>query len=108
MRRINIISTLSLISFACIIVLLYGSRLPLPLAFNSFIIGALIIIGAIYFTKEFLKTEEIIFDIESLPILETDEAVDGVPFAGEGVIEPEEGKIFILYTPKRLAFIFIL
>lgn len=99
MRRINIISTLSLISFACIIVLLYGSRLHLPLAFNSFIIGALIIICVIYFTKEFLKTEKIIFDIESLPILETDEAVEGVPFAGEGVIEPEEGKIlYSLYT----------
>lgn len=99
MRRINIISTFSLILFACIIVLLYGSRVHLPLAFNSFIIGVLIIIGAIYFTKEFLKTEEIIFDIESLPILETDEAVEGVPFAGEGVIETEKEKnLYSLYT----------
>lgn len=96
MERINIITTFSFLLFVCLFVFLYGSE-ALPLALNSFVVGIIIIIGAIYFTKEFLKTEKIIFDIESLPILETDEAVEGVPFAGEGVVEPEEGKI--LYSP---------
>ncbi|MBC7074353.1 LemA family protein, partial [Candidatus Parcubacteria bacterium] len=63
------------------------------MAIKLFISGLVFIIGAIYFTKEFLKAENVIFEIESLPLVETDEAVDGVPIAVEGIIEPEEGKI---------------
>jgi len=63
------------------------------IGFYVYVCGIITAVGGIYFASEFLKVEKIIFDIESLPLLETDEAVEGVPFAGEGIIEPENGKI---------------
>lgn len=53
------------------------------------ICGIIIIIGTIYFSKEFLKFERLIFQIEGQPLLETDEAVEGLPFAGDGMVEAD-------------------
>ena len=41
------------------------------------------------------KTEDTIFDLESQPLLETNEAVEGVPFDGEGVVETDGDKVLI-------------
>jgi len=95
MKRITLASTIVTLGMVCIIVFLIGGERASKedIALKFFICGIVIVIGAIYFTQEFLKAEKIIFDIESLPLLETDEAVDGVPFAGEEIVEPENEKI---------------
>jgi LemA protein len=101
MRRITLASTLISIGAICFIAFcLLGRNLSgEETALKIFVCGIIIAIGGIYFTNEFLKVEKIIFDIESLPLLETDEAVDGVPFAGEGIVEPEgENILKSLYT----------
>ena len=103
MKRITIFSTITAIGVICFfIIILAGENcddcFSAPaMAAKFFVSGLVIIVGSIYFTKEFLKTENIIFDIESQPILETNEATDGVPFAGEGIIKSEK-TIRSLYT----------
>lgn len=42
-----------------------------------------------------MKTEKLIFDIETQPTLELNEATDGVPFAGYGKVEAPDGKTLI-------------
>ncbi len=99
MKRITLISTFSLLWLICLLIVIFPGRgcrecfSPPVMAVKFFLCGLLIIISTIYFTKEFQKFEKIIFDIESLPLLETDEAVDGVPFVGEGIVEPEGEEI---------------
>jgi len=104
MRRITIASTLISIGAICLIFI--GAlcfiapswfeghpSLREEMALEIYVCGIIIAIGGIYFADEFLKVEKIIFDIESLPLFKTNEAVDGAPFAGEGIVEPENGKI---------------
>lgn len=103
MARITTRFALIFLLTTCFLILFYplrnierGFSISL-MAFRFLAVGIILIVGGIYFKKEFLRVEKIIFEIESLPLLKTDEAVDGVPFAGEGVVEPEEGKV--LYSP---------
>lgn len=66
---------------------------PPALMIKFFLCGLVILVGSLYFTRQFIKAEKLIFTIENQPILELHEATDGVPFSGYGKIEPIEGKI---------------
>ena len=68
---------------------------PSGFAVKSVIVGLIWIIGGLYFRKEYLRYNKITFNIESYPILETDEATDGVPFAGYGIVKTDKP----LYSP---------
>jgi LemA protein len=75
------------------------------LAVKFFACGFVIIIASIYFKMKFLKTENIIFDIESQPLLETNEATDGVLFSGEGVVETDGDKVLrSIYTKTKCVY----
>jgi LemA protein len=52
--------------------------------------GLVIFTGSIYFTKLYLKNERMIFDIDTQPLLETDEATAGIPFSGEGTVSVDD------------------
>jgi len=99
MKRVTFASTVAFLGLICFFIIILAGEdcdecFSAPvMAVKFFICGLVIIIGTIYSTKEFHKSEKIIFDIEGLPLLETDEAVSEVPFAGEGIIEPEGEKI---------------
>lgn len=58
-----------------------------------FTVGLVLLIGSIYFTRTFLKIEKEIFTIESLPLLETNEATADIPFSCEGKVEAVEGAL---------------
>lgn len=98
MKRITIFSALSIIAVICFFTLILGSKncdgcysaLAMSMKFSA--CGLIIIIGSIYFKSQYLKTEGIIFNLESEPIKKTDEAVDGVSFLGKGVLEGEDNK----------------
>jgi len=97
MKRITLFSTIFSILIVCVIIIAASGEhcndcfSPETIAVKLIICGFVIIVGTIYYTLRFLKTENIVFDIESEPLREADEAVDGVPFAGEGIIEGENG-----------------
>jgi len=99
MRRITFATTIGALGTICFLIIIFTVEdcdecFSAPvMAAKFFISGIIVMIGSIYFTRQFLKTEKIIFDIESQPLLETDEATDKVPFAGEGVIEAEGNKL---------------
>jgi LemA protein len=99
MKRITLFSTVGTIVIICFIIITLSGNdcdecFSAPvMAVKFFISGLVIIIGSIYFTRLFLRIENIIFDIESQPLLETEEAASEVPFAGEGVVESEGEKI---------------
>lgn len=95
MKRITFLSTIITLGSICFIIIIFTVRgcdecfSPPVMTLKFFISGCIFVIGSIYFTKEFLKTEAVIFEIDSLPFLKTDGAVEGIPFAGEGIIESE-------------------
>lgn len=68
------------------------------MAIKFFLSGMIIIIASIYLTRQFMKTEKIIFNIDLQPLLETNEATDGVSFAGEGTIDTDEKPLLSPYT----------
>lgn len=75
------------------------------LAVKFFACGFVIVIASICFKMKFLKIENFIFNIESQPLLETNEAADGVPFSGEGVVEPDGDKILrSTYTKTKCVY----
>ena len=51
--------------------------------------GMVIFIGSLYFKSLYLKNEKRIFNIEMLPLLEPNEATEGIPFSCEGTITAE-------------------
>ncbi len=99
MKRVTVASTIAILGLICfIIVTLSGEdcdgcfSAPV-MAVKFFTCGLVVIVGTVYFTRIFLRMENIVFDIESQPLLETAEAASEVPFAGEGTIELKEGKV---------------
>jgi len=98
MKRITFSYTVAILAIICFFIITLTEdceqcfSAPV-MAVKFFICGLIISIGGIYFTREFLRTEKIVFEIESLPLLETDEAADGVPFVGRGIVEPEDDKV---------------
>jgi len=96
MKRINFFSTLVSLLMLCFFVWTVFSSRKCDFCYSTpaiwlrtLISGIIFFIGAIYWSKEFLKVEKIIYQIEGLPLLQTDEAVEGLPFAGEGIIETD-------------------
>ena len=98
MKRITFVSTITVIAIVCLFIIVIGSDdcdecYSWPAMVGKFLVcGLVMIIGSIYFRTKFLKTESIIFGIEGESLRETNEAVDGVPFAGDGVIEAKGEK----------------
>lgn len=99
MKRVTVASTIAALAIICFIIIALSGEdcdgcFSAPvMAVKFFICGLVTIVGTIYFTRIFLKMENIVFDIESQPLLETAEAVSEVPFAGEGTVELKEGKV---------------
>jgi LemA protein len=99
MKRITVASTIAALAIVCFFVIILSSKncdecfSPSVMAVKFFISGLIITVGTIYFTRIFLQMENIVFDIESQPLLETAEATVDVPFAGEGIVEPKGEKI---------------
>jgi LemA protein len=99
MKRVTVASTIAALAIICFFIIFLSGEdcdecFSLPVMAVKFLIsGLVIIVGTIYFTRIFLRMENIVFDIESQPLLETAEATAEVLFAGEGIIEPKEGKI---------------
>lgn len=95
MKRITVFSTIAAIGAICFLIIIFTGEncdecFSAPvMAIKFFICGLVIIAGSAYFAKEFFRIEKIIFNIESYPMMKTDEATEGVPFAGEGVVKSE-------------------
>jgi len=105
MNRITFHSTIATIIFASFFIVILSVKhcdscfSPSAMALKFFVVGFVFIGGSFYFKKQFLETEGIIFDVESEPMIHTDEAVGDVPFAGEGIIEKgEEGLLESTFT----------
>lgn len=110
MKRITFLSTITSIAGVCLIIIILGGGdddgfSALVLAMKFFACGFVIIVASVYFKMKFLKTENVIFDVESQPLLETNEAVDGVPFAGEGIVEMDGDKsLKSTYTKTKCVY----
>ena len=103
MTRITFKSTVILIAIVCFVILILASKhcdvcFSAPvMALKVIACGFAIILITIASRKGFKAQETIAFNIESLPLTETDEACDGTPFAGEGIVDTESG--WILTSP---------
>lgn len=94
MKRVNIYTTLSFLflTILAIWIIDLDCRVCYSLIgiwFKILATGLVLFLGAIYFSHKFLKVEKMIFQIETQPLLETDEAVEGLPFAGQGIVESD-------------------
>lgn len=99
MERITFRSSVVSLAVICAIILILSGEdcdvcySPGTMALKAAVCGFVIIIGSFYFRNHFKEHEKIIFDVESQPMIETSEAVEGVPFAGQGTIQSEDGKL---------------
>src|SRR3989339_1000279 len=95
MKRISFFTTTSFIGLICLFVLVAGDDncdacyTPKAMLARIFVCGLVIIGLSVYFTHKYQRTEDIIFNIENQPLLETNEATEGVPFACEGTVAAE-------------------
>lgn len=106
MKRVTFLSSLITITIICVIILAIGDDecsacyMPEVMAGKFLVCGLVIIIGSIYFTKKYRTIEDIIFEIENQPLLETNEATEDVSFAGEGVVRaPKTINSYFSKTP---------
>lgn len=111
MKRVTVASTLGSLLFICFFILILSDNTcescfsPSTMVMKLFVCGLVIFIGSIYFTWLYLKTEKKIFLVESLPLLETNEAVAGVPFSCEGVAVQDDDKLLVSpYTNKKCIY----
>jgi len=111
MKRVTVASTIAALAIICFVIIILSGRncdecFSAPvMAAKFFICGLVIIVGTVYYTRTFLGMENIVFDIESLPLLETSEAVSEVPFAGEGIVEAKDEKTLSSpYTNTRCVY----
>ena len=101
MKRITVVSTLTILLTICFFIITASgedcdSCFTAPVMMIKLIVSGLVIfIGSIYFTSIYLKNEKSIFDIETQPLLETNEATDGVPFSVEGTVVQDKEKLLI-------------
>lgn len=95
MQRVTILSTVGTIGVICFFILIASSKecdvcySPPVLALKVFISGLVVLVGSAYFSRLYARTEQKIHSIETLPLLETDEATEGVPFSCEAMIAAE-------------------
>jgi LemA protein len=52
--------------------------------------GIVIIIVGLYYTRRYHEFEKAVFEIESLPVLDTNEAVAGLPYNGYGTVKTDK------------------
>lgn len=96
MKRVTTKSALATLLAIIAIIMLISSEdcddcyTPNAMAARSIVAGFALMIGIFYFTKKYLGAENLVFDLESLPIIHTDEATPGVPFCGYGDIQAEK------------------
>jgi len=95
MQSITTKSTFATIFFFCGMILVFSSR-DCDICYSKdtmllklFICGIITIFVALWFTYRYLRYERVAFDIANQPLLDTNEAVSGVSFAGEGTIASE-------------------
>lgn len=96
MKRITCFSTIITIATTCFFILVFGFEdcdvcYSLNFMIFKLLVCGLAIIGlSFYFAKKYVYVENIIFDIENQPILETNEASNEVSFSCEGKIVSEK------------------
>ncbi len=78
---------LLVLAFLCFCIILGGIH---DLILSLILCGIVIMGGSVFFARTYIKYEELAFNIEKLPELETNEAVEGIPFTGYGVVEADE------------------
>lgn len=99
MKRITLPLVVAAIGFMCLFILIATTKhcetcfSPKTMALKLIGCGAVVILGMAAFRRAYLENEKIALGIESLPLLDTDEAAAGVPFAGHGTIEAENGNL---------------
>lgn len=111
MQRITIWSTVVGLSTICFFILIASDKgcdecfSPPVMLWKIALCGLVWIIGGIYNTRRYLHTEKHIFHQESLPLLDSNEAVDGLPFSGELFIDKNEDRIvYSPYTQKPCVY----
>lgn len=93
MERVTVgkeITSIGVIIFAIVYVVL---RAGIPVQFGLVAISLTVMGGAIYYRYKHNLMEVYAYRIEEQPTIHTDEAVDGVPFAGNGTVDPIEQKL---------------
>ncbi len=101
MPRITFASTVKSAIIVCLFILIFTFEncdfcfSAKGFAVKFLICGLIILIGSFYSTKKFISTENLIFNIESQPILELHEAKDGLPFSGYGMIKTNNNQFLI-------------
>lgn len=101
MKRITLPLSIAAVGFFCVFILVATTKQcdacfsPRTMALKLIGCGAVVIVGMAYFRRAYLEHEKIALGIESLPLLETDEAVEGVPFAGHGTVMAENGNLLV-------------
>lgn len=101
MKRVTVYSTIGAILTICFFIVIAagedcdGCFSPPVMALKFLACGFVVIVVTLLFRRDFKKHEGIAFEIEGQPLLETDEATDGVPFAGQGMIDAEDGKALV-------------
>ena len=99
MQRVWVGSTIGILLVICVIILFFSTEncdscfSTLTMMIKLLICGMVLFVGSIYFTRLFLENEKEIFTIETLPLLDTDEATDQVPFSCEASIESKNGNL---------------
>jgi len=99
MQSITVKSTFAIIAFFCGMTLIITSR-NCDICFSRdimllklFVCGIVTIVTSLWFTYCYVRYERIAFDIANQPLLDTNEAVSGVSYAGEGTITAENALI---------------
>lgn len=99
MKRVNFLTIVGSALAVCAIILIATTKhceecFSPPAMMAKLLVCGLVIIGfTVYYRAKFKEQEGVVFDVESLPLCKTDDAVEGVPFAGTGVIAAENNQL---------------
>jgi len=111
MQRITFGGVVALLGVFCLLILIYGGDdcsecySPSMMVTRVMICGIILVVGSVYFRKKFLENEKIIFNIDSLPVIETNEATEGVPFSGYGKVDADESALLTApYSKEKCVY----
>jgi len=99
MKRVNFLTIVGSALAVCAIILFAAGKncdecfSPGAMMGKLFVCGLVIIGFTVYYRAKFKEHEGVVFDVESLPLCKTDDAVEDVPFAGTGTIAPENDRL---------------
>jgi len=99
MKRITVASTITTLFVICFVIIILSDEhcddcfSTTIMMIKFFACGLVISIGSIYYTRLYLKNERSIFNIETIPLLETNEGSADMPFSCEGKVTPAEGGV---------------